>query len=176
MHSFGHSRLDRLSPRVKVFPPFPPRICLVFPRIKPIVATMDKPWYRNLFSSGQKLNLKSTRARADAGNADAQFCLGLQYAAGEGGAQDNLQAAGWYLKAADQSHAMAQFNLAMMYAQGQGVDRDEAKALVWLERAAKQGDAGAQFNLGMREHRASGTGTALAPDALESRIEAYKWF
>lgn len=135
---------------------------------------MDKPWYRRLFDRPQKPDVKSTRAQADDGDVDAQFRLALQYASSEGTAQDHVQAAHWYLKAADQSHSLAQFNLGMMYAQGQGMPRDELKAVLWFEKAAQQGDAGAQFNLGMRQHRASGAG--LPAEVLESKIEAYKWF
>ena len=84
-----------------------------------------------------------------------------------------LQAAHWYRKAADQSHALAQFNLGVMYARGQGVDRDDATAGMWLGKAAQQGDAGAQYHLGMRHHRAS---IGSQPrDAVESRVEAFKW-
>ena len=135
---------------------------------------MSKPWYRKLFSPAPS-KVESTQSRADAGNADAQFHLGLRYASGQGEAQDNAQAARWYLKAADQSHPLAQFNLGMMYAQGQGVVRNEETAFEWFERAAQQGDAGAQFNLGMRHHRASGV-EGLPAVMLESKVEAYKWF
>jgi hypothetical protein len=136
---------------------------------------MSTPWYRKLFSASQP-DATSAQARAEAGNADAQFELGLKLASSPGEAQDNLQAAQWYLKAADQSHALAQFNLGVMYAQGQGVVRNEATAFVWFERAAQQGDAGAQFHLGMRHHRASGLSGGLPGEAHESKIEAYKWF
>jgi TPR repeat protein len=146
----------------------------VFAGKEPIVLMMDKPWYQKMFDRTEKPDVQSTRAQADDGDADAQFRLALQYASSEGTAQDNVQAALWYLKAADQRHSLAQFNLGMMYAQGQGMPRDEAKAVWWFEKAAQQGDAGAQFNLGMRQHRASGTG--LPADVLESKIEAYKWF
>jgi len=135
---------------------------------------MEKPWHKQFFSPTAAANMENTKAKADSGDADAQFGLGFKYANCDGAAQDYAQAAQWYLKAADQSHSLAQFNLAVMYANGQGVPKDDAKALVWFQKAALQGDAGAQFNLGMREHRASSAG--LAKDALESKIEAYKWY
>ncbi len=137
---------------------------------------MDKPWYRNLFASNQHADGQSIRSRAEAGSAEAQFYLGLKFAAIEGATQDKVQAAAWYAKAADQSHPLAQFNLGVMYAQGEGVERDEAKAFALFEQAARQGDAGAQFNLGMRQHRASGDSTTSSGDAAESKVEAYKWF
>jgi TPR repeat protein len=114
------------------------------------------------------------QAKADGGNAEAQFSLGLRFANGAGTALDYMQAAYWYLRAADQNHPLAQFNLGVMFAGGQGMDRDEAKAMMWIKRAAQQGDAGAQNNLGVRHHRASFEG--LPEDARESNLEAYKWF
>jgi uncharacterized protein len=134
---------------------------------------MDKSWYRRLFSPAHQPDLQTTEAKADAGDVDAQFRLGLKYANHEG-TPDYAQAGQWYLKAADQNHALAQFNLGMMYAHGQGVKRDDARSVMWFRKAAQQGDAGAQYNLGMSHYRASVWG--LPQDAPESRIEAYKWF
>jgi hypothetical protein len=138
-----------------------------------MIATMDKPWYRRLFSTSQKPVPETNALNADYENADVQFGLGLKFAS-SGVAQDFAQAADWYRKAADQSHALAQFNLAMMYAQGQGVARSDAESVIWFGKAACQGDAGAQFYLGKSCHRASLRG--VPEQTTESRIEAYKWF
>lgn len=113
------------------------------------------------------------RVKAEQGDADAQFGLGLRYGAAQGVSQDFVQAAEWYRKAANQNHVLAQFNLGLMYAKGQGMPRDDAAALVWIRKAAEAGDAGAQFNMGTRYHRASLDG--LQMDAAESKIEAFKW-
>jgi TPR repeat protein len=134
---------------------------------------MDKPWYRKLFGRPPEGAMETTEVSADHEDADVQFGLGLKFANDTGTAQDYAQAAHWYLKAADQSHPLAQFNLGMMYAKGQGVVRDDTTAAMWLGKAAQQGDAGAQYHLGMRHHRAS-LGN-LPGDAIESRLEAYKW-
>ena len=139
-----------------------------------IIATMDKPWYRRLFSDSRKPIPETATLNTDYQDADVQFGMGLKFANSEGGAQDYAQAVEWYRKAADQSHPLAQFNLAMMYAKGQGVACNNAESVIWLGKAARQGDAGAQFYLGKNCHRNSLTG---APEqASESRIEAYKWF
>jgi len=127
---------------------------------------MDQPWYRNLFRRSQHHSLESTKSEARDGDADAQFSLGLKYASGEGAAQDYVEAARWYLKAADQGHGLAQFNLGMMYSAGQGLPQDDATALRWFQKAASQGDAGAQFNLGIHHYRASLWGSSK--DSLES--------
>jgi TPR repeat protein len=146
---------------------------LVFGRRLPTVLIMHQPWYQKLFSPALTPAPDNTQAEADQGDAEAQFSLGLKYANSEGAGQDYAQAAQWYLKAAEQSHTLAQFNLGMIYAKGQGVPRDDARAALWFRKAAERGDAGAQFNLGRSRHRASLKG--LPAEALESRIEAYKW-
>ena len=134
---------------------------------------MDKPWYRKLFGRPVESATETAEVNADHEDAEVQFGLGLKFANDTGTAQDYAQAAHWYRKAADQSHALAQFNLGVMYARGQGVDRNDATAGMWLGKAAHQGDAGAQYHLGMRHHRASIGGQPR--DAVESRVEAFKW-
>jgi TPR repeat protein len=135
---------------------------------------MDIPWFRRLFNRGQKAALEKTQAKADKGDAQAQFSLGLQHANGGAATLDYTKAAHWYLKAANQNHALAQFNLGLMFADGQGMAQDDAKSVMWMRMAAQQGDAGAQHHMGVRYRRASFEG--LAKNALESNIEAYKWF
>jgi hypothetical protein len=72
---------------------------------------------------------------ADAGQAEAQFDLGVMYAQGFGVQRDLSVAATWYRKAADQGNAEAQFALGQMYAHGWGVPRDTADAIRWFEMA-----------------------------------------
>ena len=134
--------------------------------------TMEKPFFRRMFSRPQEPAGETTEIMAGQGNPEAQFSLGLKFAR-EGATQDYAQAMRWYQKAADQSHTLAQFNLAIMYAAGQGVPRDEAQSRVWMRRSADLGDAGAQHNMGMYLHRASLDG--LPEAAPETRIQAYKW-
>lgn len=135
---------------------------------------MKKPWYRQLFSRTEGFSFEATALKADAGDANAQFALGLSYGLATGTSQNLLCAALWYRKAADQNHSLAQFNLGIMYAEGQGVARDDAQALVWIRKAAELGDAGAQFNLGTRHYTASLENRETDPS--ESKIEACKWF
>ena len=108
------------------------------------------------------------------GDAEAQFQLGLKCSSAKGTARDEVQAAGWYLKAAEQNHSLAQFNLGQMFASGRGVTRDAARSHFWFRRAACLGVADAQFNMGRVCQRASMDG--LAADAPEARIEAYMWY
>ena len=50
---------------------------------------------------------KTIQERADAGDVDAQFNLGVMYAYGNGVPQDDVEATKWYRKAADQGQADA---------------------------------------------------------------------
>ena len=88
-----------------------------------------------------------TKAKADQGDATAQYNLGLMYANGTGVAKDEAEAVKWFRKAADQGIARAQHNLGVMYANGQGVVKDEVEAVKWYRKAADQGLAEAQNNL-----------------------------
>ena len=82
--------------------------------------------------------IEETRARAEQGNAAAQFNLGVMYANGEGVRQDYAQALVWYRKAAEQGYAPAQFNLGGMYDTGRGVPQDYVEAHMWCNLAASR--------------------------------------
>jgi uncharacterized protein len=75
------------------------------------------------------------KAAAEAGQAEAQFDLGVLYAQGKGVRRDLTMAERWYRKAAEQGNAEAAFALGQMYSLGWGVPRDEADALRWFQMA-----------------------------------------
>jgi len=75
------------------------------------------------------------KASAEAGQAEAQFDLGVLYAQGRGVQRDLTEAAGWYRKAAEQGNAEAEFALGQMYSRGWGVPRDEVDAMRWFQMA-----------------------------------------
>ncbi len=129
-------------------------------------------WLRELF---RRTDIPALQASTPVQERDpeVQFHLGLLFSNRHGEAQDHVQAAHWYLKAATLNHPLAQFNLGLMYAEGQGVDKDDRAAMMWIRKAAEQGDAGAQFNLGTRCHRSSVSGAEM--DESQSKIESYKW-
>ena len=84
---------------------------------------------------------------ADAGDAEAQFEMGVLHQYGRGVPQDFDRAVALYRKAAEQRHLGAQSNLGILYVSGLGIPRDYGEALKWFTRAAEQGDAFAQNNL-----------------------------
>jgi len=70
---------------------------------------------------------------ADAGNADAQYILGLLCMEGKKVLTNYDQAIEWLEKAALQGHKDAQFNLASIYIQGKIVPKDVQKAEYWAK-------------------------------------------
>lgn len=82
--------------------------------------------------------VQSLRARAEQGDALAQFSLGVLYDMGQVVPQDHVEACKWFRKAADQGHSSAQFNLGVAYADGMGVPQDYVEAHKWHNLAASQ--------------------------------------
>jgi hypothetical protein len=97
-------------------------------------------------------------ARAERGEARAQFELGVHYANGSGGVRkDMARAVSWYARAAESGYDPAQYNLALCYLDGTGVARDQRKAFEWFQKAAELGHAKAQYNAGVCYYFGEGT-------------------
>jgi len=97
----------------------------------------------NLFDSakaGNKPAVQRLKVLANAGNADAQNCLGVMYYLGKGVPKDEVQSVYWNRKAAEQGHAGAQFSFYYSYYLGKGVPRDVVKAYMWSNLAAANGN------------------------------------
>ena len=96
-------------------------------------------------------NTATLMQQANAGNAQAEYDLGIDYDYGKGGLpQDPAKAAYWYEQSAKQGDARAEFNLGIDYDQGKdGLPQDPAKAAYWYEQSAKQSYARAEYNLGV---------------------------
>ncbi|HTW50365.1 MAG TPA: tetratricopeptide repeat protein [Stellaceae bacterium] len=95
--------------------------------------------------------------RAKAGDAVAQYDLGVLYAQGKGLVQDYTSAASWFRAAAAQGNVAAEYNLGVLYAQGLGVTANATEAINWYLSAADQHHPAAQFNLGLAYATGSGT-------------------
>jgi TPR repeat protein len=101
-----------------------------------------------LSASAAAQDINELKTRAQQGDVNAQFDLGLKYQLGVGVKQDSVEAVRWYRKAAEQGDAHAQSNLGVMYRNGYGVPKDYAEAARWYRKAADQGDIGGQTELG----------------------------
>lgn len=108
-------------------------------------------------------------SRARAGNALAQYTLGLIYLQGrrEVG-RDLARALSWLSRSARAGYVEAQTWMGNFYAAGKGGPRDYAEALHWFTLAAAQGDPDAAFNLGLLYEGGHGV--------ERNRREALKWF
>jgi hypothetical protein len=91
---------------------------------------------------------------AQAGDATAQYYLGVLYDHGDGVIRNDLTAAEWYEKAASQGHRDAQFKLGLFYYTGGGqsaettaIRRDPKTAARWFTPAAEAGHPMASYLL-----------------------------
>src|SRR5215472_11981768 len=64
------------------------------------------------------------KAKAEAGDVDAQMHLANMYGTGLGVETNFVEAAKWIRKAADKGDAAAQFNLGVCYGEGRGLSQD----------------------------------------------------
>jgi TPR repeat protein len=111
---------------------------------------------------------KEWQPLAVAGNATAQYNLGVMYREGQGVPQDYKEAVKWFRLAAEQGDAYAQNNLGVMYREGRGVPQDYKEAVKWYRLAAEQGDAIAQNDLGVMYTNGQGV--------PQDYKEAVKWY
>jgi uncharacterized protein len=120
----------------------PGLIALLLAFAGPASAGVESGW--QAFLNGDYVTaLAELEPIAEAGDATAQYYLGVLYDHGEGVVRNYKTAVGWYEKAAAQGHRDAQFNLGMIYYNGAGgagdpgaVAQDKAAAAHWLGEAA----------------------------------------
>jgi len=82
--------------------------------------------------------------KAEAGDAVAQYDLGLCYSEGLVVAKDQKEALKWITKSAEQGYALAECLLGRCYLFAMGIKKDEMKAVKWLTKAADHGNAEAK--------------------------------
>lgn len=101
-------------------------------------------------------NIVEIQKQAAAGNADAQFSLGMAYLFGDHDhtysgkklPRDNQQALHWLKLSAAQGNDMAQYNIGLIYRDGSGVAKNPEQARQWFQKSAEQGNNMAQLALG----------------------------
>ncbi len=84
--------------------------------------------------------------RAEAGEAEAEYRVGMMYAQdvpGRVSGQNFNQSYHWFSQAASKGHPRAQYNLGVMYAQGDGIVQNLIEAYIWFNLAAAQHMEGA---------------------------------
>jgi len=85
---------------------------------------------------------------AKRGEVNCQMLVGSCYADGEGVAQDDAEAAKWFLKAAEQGDPDGQYRVGLRYWLGVGVPENMTTAAKWFLRAAENGHVTAQGAIG----------------------------
>lgn len=120
--------------------------------------------------SEARSNIADVQAKAEAGDAAAQFSLGRAYAKGDGVTQSDEAAFKWYSKAAERGNASAQNSLGVMYLRGSGVEESRADALRLFHEAARQKNGEAMFNLGASFYNGDRKGNGI------NDAQAYAWF
>ena len=113
------------------------------------------PWSASAGMTPEEVEaFEGAKAKAEQGDAKAQFNLGYLYYNGEGVTKDFVQAVSWWRKAADQGNAPAQFNLGNSYANGEGVTKDEIEAYAYYNLARITNES-ARRNLAILEKKMS---------------------
>ncbi len=84
---------------------------------------------------------------AKAGDAEAEFQLGMSYGGLNAPVHDPRKSEFWLKKAAEQGAIDAQVMLGDLYRQGEGVPKDLTEAVKWYRLAADRGDQMAEFEL-----------------------------
>ena len=85
--------------------------------------------------------------KADDGDANAQYRLGLRYTNGSGVSQIYRTATIWFNKAAKANHAAAQYMAGINYYTGRGVAQNHTIAVELFTKAADQGHSKSQYQL-----------------------------
>jgi TPR repeat protein len=101
----------------------------------------------------QQESIEELRARAEAGDATAQYNLGVMYTDGEGLLQDDAEAMRWYRLAANNGSAEAMYSLGENYLHGKTVPVDIVQAHMWWNLAASRSTG--QLSEGYAESRDS---------------------
>jgi TPR repeat protein len=80
---------------------------------------------------------QNLEAKAEKGDLESQFRLGVHHLIGLTGKEDIAGAIKWFRKAADQGHVSSQKKLGNIYLFGEVVPKDEAEGLKWYRKAAE---------------------------------------
>ena len=111
---------------------------------------------------------RAWRARAEQGDASAQFNLGIIWDNGLGVSEDDTEAFRWYRLAAQNGNADAQYSLGRLYYLGKVVPQDFSEALRWYRLAAQNGNADAEKLLSTMA--SSSTSASASSQSASDRI------
>jgi TPR repeat protein len=120
-------------------------------------------------AASDKIDLEALTKKAQEGDRQAQYDLGMVYYSGREEIPRNMElGAEWFLKSAQQGHTEAEFAIGRCYFYGRGVPRDKVLGLEWYHQAAMKDHKQAAYALGDCYF----LGEGVARDHAES----IKWF
>ncbi|MBI4384324.1 MAG: sel1 repeat family protein [Nitrospinae bacterium] len=111
------------------------------PQLIPLQRCFESKSDAELFTMLQK--------KADGGDAEAQYELGIIFADGQGVTRNFKKGMEWLQRSAKGGFPLAQFCLGSIYFNGRGVQRDDTEAVEWFKKATEQNHLDSQFNLGV---------------------------
>ncbi len=143
-----------------------------------ILSALDNLNYSDTSESNQSQNeyqgnsvsendIEEWRNRAEQGDAEAQYKLGISYRDGKGVLRNLNNALSWWTKSAEQGYARAQYELGLYYHYNDD-DKDYEKSAEWYRKAAEQGLDTAQYLLGL----CYGIGEGVEQDYKK----AFEWY
>lgn len=96
---------------------------------------------------GDTPKVRALRAKAEDGDAQSSYRMGMRYHVGRDLKQDYAEANEWFALAANQGHVRAMYMYGTSLYVGRGVPRDFGKGVNWLRKAALKGHSRAQYHL-----------------------------
>ncbi len=92
---------------------------------------------------------ESLKLKAEGGDPQAQFQLGVFYYHGQGVEQNYKTALKWLKRAGEQEHTVSQYWLGVFYELGLDGKQNYKTALYWYKLAGEQGHADSQYMAGV---------------------------
>jgi TPR repeat protein len=126
-----------------------------------------KAWAAGDYNAAAKI----LKPKADEGDAEAQFNLGLYYFQGLSGSRNYNEAARLFSAAAEQGHVMAANNLGAMYLEGRGIPASPTDAWFWFATVAQRGDAAGGVLRDLAASKMSPVQVEIARKRFEAWVE-----
>lgn len=99
-------------------------------------------------NKSQEISLEKLKSRAESGDAEAQFEVGLMYHDDKNTANSEKKTSYWITKSAENGFLPAQAAMVILYKAGIGVEKDIKKEIWWLRLTAIRGVVDSQYQLG----------------------------
>lgn len=171
-----------VAPKVVAVTPPPPPV-MAAPEAKPIATPKPVPVAEpaQVIELTPEQRFAADKSKAEAGNSQAQYELGLFYAQDHERVVplDYFEAFNWTQKAAAKNHRLAQYQLAKLHEQGKGTEKNLEEAIKLNRSAALLGCKQSQRWMGQIYHTTF-QGSKKFDDYIKkdpsNLIEAYAWF